>query len=466
MSLHLLPYRTFLISCFLFIGSISCKENSTPIAEVQPVATDSITIWIKKGRDKSLVKEIRKINLDKAFTKTIPLEQDTSYLKNLSALSLAYLRLPDNPKFREVNDLLIAKAKILKDSIAWANALWDRGLFYERISVMDSSFIDYDEAHNIYIAKDKKLNAAKMLRNMAVIQNSVRDYVQAEINLVRAIEYFKELEETKDLYRSYNSLGITMVNLENYDEALEYYEEALKYLDASEPNEKFRLRVINNMGMAHLENEEFEKAADYFTQAVNLPKAEDNDPETYGRALTNLGITKVKRSSNPERPEEYDKALFILDAIEDYAGLSKTLFALAEYYTLIGDSTKATERAQHALNFARKTNNHERELAALQLLSQVDNEHSRAYSKSYMKIHDSLDAAERQLKNKYARIRFETDEALAMNELLARQRIWWLSAAIGFLLLALSVYIIAAQRARNQKLRFLQEQQETNQEIF
>jgi len=224
------------------------------------------------SRDKSLEKETRKIYLDKAFSRTLQSKQDTAYIKSLSALSLAYLGLPDKPKFREVNELLISKSKSLNDSITWANALWDRGRHYEQNSVMDSSFMDYDEAYKIYLVKDKKLSAAKMLRNMAVIQNGVRDYVQAEINLVLAIEYFKELEEYKNLYKSYNSLGITVGNLENYEKALEYYEEALNYLNASEPDEKFRLRVINNMGMAHLENGEFEKAASYFTQAINIPK--------------------------------------------------------------------------------------------------------------------------------------------------------------------------------------------------
>ncbi|NND15787.1 MAG: sensor histidine kinase, partial [Eudoraea sp.] len=110
--------------------------------------------------------------------------------------------------------------------------------------------------------------------------------------------------------------------------------------------------------------------------------------------------------------------------------------------------------------------NNERELAALKLLGQVDPENASNYMRAFVNLHDSLDTIERQLQNKFTRIQFETDEALAKNELLARQRLLWLSIAIGFLLLALSVYIIAGQRARNQKLRFLQEQQETNQEIF
>ncbi|MDH3699155.1 MAG: tetratricopeptide repeat protein [Flavobacteriaceae bacterium] len=466
MSLHLLPYRVFLLSFFSLIGSYSCQETqeSPKLAAVE--AKDSTLSWIDKGKEKSIDKMVRKTYLDKAYSRTLVNKQDTTYIRNLGRLSLAYLQLPDNSKFQEVNDLLISIAESSKDSSALANAFWDRGSFYKQNSVMDSSFLYYDQAHKIFLALDEKSDAAKLLRNMAVIQNNVRDYVQGESNLVKAIELFKELDDYEKLYKSYNSLGITQSNLQNYEKALEYYEEALKYLNASNPGDHFRLKIINNMGMAHLDNGKFVKASEYFSQVINLPQAETIDPATFGRALTNLGITKVKRSASPERPEEYDKALFVLDALEDYAGLSKTLFALAEFYSITGDNSKSIERAQRALKFARMTNNNERELASLKLLASVDTDNASKHSAAYFALQDSLLTTERQLQNKFARIQFETDEALAENELLARQRVLWLGLAIGFLLLALSVYIIAAQRARNQKLRFLQEQQETNQEIF
>ncbi|HMB62621.1 MAG TPA: sensor histidine kinase, partial [Eudoraea sp.] len=52
------------------------------------------------------------------------------------------------------------------------------------------------------------------------------------------------------------------------------------------------------------------------------------------------------------------------------------------------------------------------------------------------------------------------------NQLLARQRQLWIGIAAGLLLLAVSLFIIIDQRVKNQKLRFQQQQQEANQEIF
>ena len=81
-------------------------------------------------------------------------------------------------------------------------------------------------------------------------------------------------------------------------------------------------------------------------------------------------------------------------------------------------------------------------------------------------LNDSLQLAERQIRNKFARIQFETEEVEARNELLARQRQLWIGIATGLLLLALSIFIIISQRVKNQKLKFQQQQQESNNEIF
>ncbi|MGB3150325.1 MAG: ATP-binding protein, partial [Maribacter sp.] len=95
------------------------------------------------------------------------------------------------------------------------------------------------------------------------------------------------------------------------------------------------------------------------------------------------------------------------------------------------------------------------------------------YAEQYISLNDSLQREERQARNKFARIRFETNEFIEENvqlseqkELLSRQKTMWAGIAIGFFLLGLSVYVIIGQRAKNQKLLFQQQQQANNQEIF
>ena len=88
------------------------------------------------------------------------------------------------------------------------------------------------------------------------------------------------------------------------------------------------------------------------------------------------------------------------------------------------------------------------------------------YAQEYITLNDSLQQAERQIRNKFARIQFETEEVEAQNALLARQRQLWIGIAVGLLLLAISIFVMISQRVKNQKLKFQQQQQEANNEIF
>jgi len=445
---------------------ISCNSESQDKSTLNVVEQDSISIWLNKGRSKELNESSRKIYLNKALTAILSETDDSIRSKGLSRLSLGYFRVGDSLNFMKVNKMAIETAQDVGDSLSLGNVYWDRAKFYENGSVMDSAFINYSIAHKICLAFGKEKAAAQMLRSMGVIQNKIGDYAGGENNIIRAIELFKEEDDYKNLHKSYNSLGISAGNLDDYDKALEYYQEALKYLQKFEHSDRSTIQVLNNIGMVYLEKGDIKEAKKLFERVKEFPKAKELDLETYGRSLTNLGIVKTQLADSITRPVEFDEALLIQDSLGDFQGLSKTLFALARYYKDIGDYKSAKERAWHAIEFAKMSSNNDRELAALELLTIVDPDSSAYYSAAYIRIHDSLDLAERKMQNKFARIRFETDEVLAKNETLTRQRTIWLGAAVGFLLIALAIYIIAAQRTRNQKLKFLQEQQETNQEIF
>ena len=468
MTFTYLRYRPTLLCAAILALLFACQsDNGTNTSnQIATSDNDSISIWITKGKSSELAIDERRNYLNKALTAVGIITPDSLKAHKLSQISLGFKRINDSLKFMELNAMAISVAKINSDSIALGNAYWDRGSFFEAGSIMDSAFVNYNRAYNVYKGKGETKFAAQMLRNMGVIQNNIGDFFGGEQNIIGAIALFKEIDDYKNLYKSYNSLGITAGNLNNYNEALNSYDQALEYLKKTKENESFRINLLNNIGIIYLDSEEYFKSQDYFEQVILNPSSQELNPSTYARALTNLGIAKMYQSANPTKPLEFEQALLIQDSIEDIQGLSKTLYALADYYRIIGDLERAKERALQALDFARRSNNNERELAALKLLTSVDKDSSSYHSIAHFRLHDSLDLAERKMQNKFARIRFETDEVLAKNETLTRQRTLWLGAAVGFLLLALSIYIIAAQRTRNQKLKFLQEQQETNQEIF
>jgi signal transduction histidine kinase len=77
-----------------------------------------------------------------------------------------------------------------------------------------------------------------------------------------------------------------------------------------------------------------------------------------------------------------------------------------------------------------------------------------------------LNARDRNLRNKFTAIQFETDKYIAENEKLFRQRLWISIAAITLIIFVLLIYWNARQRSRNKALLFEREQQQYNEDLF
>ena len=153
--------------------------------------------------------------------------------------------------------------------------------------------------------------------------------------------------------------------------------------------------------------------------------------------------------------------------------MASSYYSLAEFNIYKKDSISALNNAIKALDLSIESNNTERLLETYILLAKLDIEKAPNYFLKFTKLNDSLQREDRKQQNKFARIRFETDEFIAENielesekEILSKQKQIWIGIATGFFLLGLSIYIIINQRAKNQKLRFDQQQQANNQEIF
>jgi signal transduction histidine kinase len=155
------------------------------------------------------------------------------------------------------------------------------------------------------------------------------------------------------------------------------------------------------------------------------------------------------------------------------ASLASSYLSYAQYNAYATDTLTAIANAKIAEELSVKSQDNERLLKTWEFLAELEKKEAANYFQKYIKLDDSLQKEERKLQNKFARIRFETDEFIAENvelegekEILSKQKQIWIGIAAGFFLLGLSIYIIINQRAKNQKLRFDQQQQANNQEIF
>ncbi len=455
----------YLCLCLLFICSCNPDQKNTDVGG-KSMELDTLYSLIKQGRNNELSFEERKNQLSKVFAQASRIDNDSAKSKVFSQLSLAYLMLNDSLNFRKSNFETIALASKIGDSLSLAEAHWDLADFYKIEAVADSAYYHFLSAQKIYSQLGKTNEAGTMLNNMAIVQSNVKDYTASEITTINAIELLKPLKNYVQLYNSYTNLGAISVELKEYDRAVDNHNIALEYQKKVTGRHTFELATMSNIGYVYLAKGEYLKAIPYFKKVLTDNGLRDRNPKLYALALNNLAYSKFKSGDTKNVEFEFLEALKVRDSLKDVTGLSLSHHDLAEYYYSQSDTTIGIDNAKKALRYAEVADNNERVLRTLKLLSRIDSRNSSIYNQRYIALNDSLQEEERHVRNKFARIRFETDEYIAENKMLESEKQLWAGIAFAVFLLGASAIVIFDQRSKNQKLRFQQEQQAANQEIF
>ncbi|APQ19138.1 tetratricopeptide repeat-containing sensor histidine kinase [Maribacter hydrothermalis] len=462
----------FIISILLIITGCSDIEQSKKDNQISP-PTDSISYYLNEGKNLDNSTDKKLIFLHKAYLSAIEANTDSLKGKYLSFLSLNFPWVQDSALYRKLNKQTIAINYKLKDSLALGNAYWDLGFFLENKSVKDSAFFYYSEAQKIFQYIDNKSSSGQLLLNMATIQMQIKDYTGGEATTIKAIEQFKLVNDYLQLHNAYNLLGIILGDLGDYKKSLSYYNDALFYLKKVSYSSIDEARIINNIGVIYRKNKQYPLAIENFKKVVTIDSILLKDPSLYGRALSNLATAKLYNKDTTGIKELFNETIKIKSKENEIGSLASTYYSLAEYNAYANDTIEAILNAKNAEKLSMGSSSNELLLETWQLLSLLEKENADEYFKKYTTLNDSLQKEERKIQNKFARIRFETDEFIAENveltdekEVLSKQKQLWIGIAAGFFLLGLSIYIIINQRAKNQKLRFDQQQQANNQEIF
>ncbi|WP_147296395.1 tetratricopeptide repeat-containing sensor histidine kinase [Lutibacter oceani] len=354
----------------------------------------------------------------------------------------------------------------LNDFFKMGDAHWNFGNYYTDIEVVDSAYYHFHKAYENFKIAKHDYYTAKMLYNMAFIQGRLKDYTGSEVLIFEAITRFEKEKKYEMLYQSYNYLGLIYSNLEEFDKAVFYHNKAIDYLKNVNDKKNFKEWSLSNLGLVYQKLNNFEKAIQNFQKALKYRDLKTQDPNFYARLIDNIAYTKFLRGDTINIAEDLYKSLYIRDSLNNISGLVISKRHLSEFFAAKKDTTLAIKLANDAYNLAGQVDNNRDKLATLLLLSNVDNSKSNKYLKEYVHLNDSLQIEDRKIRNKFTRIRFETDEYIQETEKLSKEKV--LISLGGFLTIVILTfaYIMRVQRTRNKELLFEKEQQKSNHEIF
>jgi len=427
---------------------------------------DSIPGYIDKAKNlKDSPKEATQY-LQRA-SQLVPLVKNDS-LKTafLIKIGYRYLTIGNNDEFRKFNTDARNLSMRIKDTMQLAETFWDLGAYYSNVSVYDSAYYAYNEAKEFYSSINNGFYEGRMMLNMGITQSKSEDYTGSEITTIRALEVLKPFQENRQLYGCYNNLGIIYNELDDMETSLYYHHRALDFLDGVPGRDVFEIGTLNNIGVVYERNQNFPKALEYYQKALAVQTPEKMRKDQYAMLLDNITYIRFKLREQEGVEENFLKALHIRDSLDDHFGQAVNKIHLAEFYLNNQDSARGLSLLKENYTLTKSTKNFRDLLKTLKLLTLVDKDHSTKHAMQFIHLSDSLKKAERLIRNKFIRIRYETDEIQHRTLALAKvnQRLWWIGGLL--LLLLTSVFVIRAQNLKNKNLEMERSQQASNEEIY
>lgn len=463
-----LNIKKYLILLSLFL--LSCNKNSDKKKDNDLLATNEAEKQLTIAQNAELSNSLKKTKIDKSLSILSSSKNSIKTRDLLAKIIYEYYYIQDYEGINKASGRLLNYSLQSKDSINLGLAYRSRGVYFDKINVLDSSFIYYLKAEKLYALKKDKVNYANVLFNKAIVQYSIGDNLGSDLTLNQCITLFRELNNNEKTYEALIMLGNVSDELKEYPKSIYYFTKALDLSKSLEKNEiKNRpSSCYNNLGFIYMKLKNYRNAIKNFEKGLNTKTLEQNKPILYANLIDNLAISKLKIKDTIDVKSMLFKSYKIRINNNSNSDIIRSLIHLSQYYNYSGDISNSIKYAKKALDLSKssKTKIPLDILASLQQLSDVDVKNSSKYSNEYIKISDSLQIAERNSKDRFAKIQFQTDEIKQENQGLAEKNRNLLYVFVVTFILVVLLFVVRAQRARTRELLYKQAQQKANEDIY
>ena len=429
---------------------------------------DSIDIYLQQAEDKAKPFDKRKEYSNKVLKILLNQPNDSLNRANIFRVSYNFYHLNEWKDLKKV--ATIGYKRALEENNQSHLALAERhlGLYYESTSQNDSAFYYYFQAEKRYKQLNDINNLCLVYRDKAQIQYYVNDYLGAEITLINAIKIAREANNIYQQFYILKFIGSLSNELHDYETANRFNLKAFQLLDNNP--EKFsnidKVQIFNDIAYNFNKIGQLKKALFFYKKALSIDKLEFDSPNIHTVVLDNYGYALFKSKRLKLVFKIYSKAAQIRDNYNIDNGKNYNRLFLSEYYAAIKDTSKAISFAQEALSLSKSFQNSGDMLVSLKQLAQVDTQNALQHNQQYIRISDSMQLLERQTRNKFAKIAYETEEITQEKEAAVKKN-WIISGiASGIILVLVLLLIIKTQRAKQKRLQLEQIQQKANEQIY
>lgn len=446
---------------FLFVIACQKKENNSDFFIV-----NNLNQLIDSCQNTQISANEKEIVLKKASEMCLELPNDTVKTRNLRRISCEYYNIGFLNDYFKLTKDNIKFSKKINDSINLGKLYYDLGDFYYEKSINDSSFYYYNLS--LKTLPNTVIEKKRSYFNLAKLYKNENQLIESEVQVIKTIKLIENDDNNRLMYECYNLLGVIQRGLKNYSEALKSFQNAKNYLVKIKDDEQYVILICenyNNTGNVFLEMNDFKNAEKYFKEGIQIIQKTNDYPLLSAILLDNLAYTKFKNNTLAN-PKDYLIALKIRDSLNNKLGIIISKTRLGEFYLKQNDSLLANQYFSNAFSIANETRSYKDQLNLLMLKKKADPKNAYEYQNTYIKLSDSLLMQERNTRNKFAKIIFETEQIEEEKILLTKKINYILIISFFSFLLVVTLYILYRQKVKNKVLMLEKEQQVSNEEVY
>jgi signal transduction histidine kinase len=378
----------------------------------------------------------------------------------LYSVSYKYSFFAKNNALKSTAEKLMILSLKCKDSLNIGRANRNLGLYYTAISDNETAILYFFKAKKIFQSLKRMDYVIKVMNNISITQYYACDFLGSNKTSVEMISLAKKVNFSIMNNLALVNIGNNLTALKNDVEAINYYKKAQKITIKNNQN-----GIFNSIAYCYINLRQYDSALKYVNKNLNK-ELFSLDPTCYSRSISLSALIQLKKGQNYNLEKKLNLADNYFTRFNSEYGRNYNQIFLSMYYEKNNDNSNAIKAANRAFLLSNSYNNPSDILASLEQLVKVDKRNASKNAQHYIRINDSMQLAERRFRDKFTRIEYETNEVLKEKETAIEQK--WLVGSISaiIILIIVLVLVITWQRSKQRELKFLQDQQQANEEIY
>lgn len=392
-------------------------------------------------------------------------EQDSLSQSQIDSIGLAIFKLKNTKKNRaflasyidKTNanrnylDFYSEQANIAVDSQDIANSYFLLGTYFDRNFIIDSSYYYFNQAKYHFRKQKDSLNLQKTYIEISKILEESKVYPEAEDQMRKAILLNTGRLTPKEKFTQEYALGMISLGLEQYEEAVVILKKALELIESSVLDNYYtptELRLIrantsSYLATSYIYLQEYDIANELIENTLlhYIDENRTEDSLLYSILVHNLGAVKLAKDEQDLALKYIKESLRVNTKNKNLRSVDFTYILLAQYYYEKGEMFTATTIIHDILDKSELIKDYQMQKEALIVLLQYDTENSKENFKRYLELDETINRNSNNVRNRFARLKYEADELMETNDKLKNQKDIIIMVSFIIILIVLSILI-------------------------